>query len=146
MATNRIVQGTYADFKLVKTRGVVQMVIEIPVGEAAENFMEMFGLPNPNEEVWVAVAELNRETVGRNEEAVAAIRSAGMLCNNKNFGAWLKASRGMTEVVPEKAESVAIALRAMIGVKSRTELENNPDAIKAFYRVKAEFDEFVMGV
>ena len=144
--TNKVIKGAYADFKLVKTRGVIQMIIEIPVGPEADAFMEMFGLPNPQEEIWVAVAELNREMVVSDEDAVTAIRSAGMLCQNQRFGAWLRDERGISDIDPADAESVAVAVRAILGVKSRTEMRGNPDIILAFNRLKSEFDQWVMGV
>ena len=146
MGTNKIVQGCYADFKLIKTRGVIQMVIEIPVGPAADAFMDTFGLPNPNEEMWVAVAALNKTAVVKNEDAINAIRLAGMLCNNHRFGQWLVDERGFSEINPKNAESVAVALREIVGVSSRKDFDTNSEAIIAFNRLKSEFDEFVMGV
>ena len=44
MTTNKIIQGTYADFKIVKTRNVAQMINEIPL-ENAQEAINMFGVP-----------------------------------------------------------------------------------------------------
>lgn len=51
------IQGTFADLKSVKTRSVVQMVVEIPI-EQAEQVIKAFGFPQPGAEVMVAVARL----------------------------------------------------------------------------------------
>ena len=45
MTTNRVIQGTYADFKIVKTRNVAQMIIEIPL-ESAQEAINKY-LPKP---------------------------------------------------------------------------------------------------
>lgn len=54
---NAVIDGTYSDFKLVKTRSVFQMVIEGPIERAAEA-IAMFGVPQPGQEIHVAVARL----------------------------------------------------------------------------------------
>jgi len=71
--TNRITKGTYSDFKIVKTRNVAQVIVEIPL-EQAEEFVNMFGMPTPNMEKWVAVARLNDEVVSKNEDSTIAIQ------------------------------------------------------------------------
>ena len=63
MTTNRVMQGTYSDFKIIKSRNVAQVIIEIPL-EIANDFISMFGVPRPDEEIWVAIAELNRRIEG----------------------------------------------------------------------------------
>ncbi len=139
-------QGTYSDLKIVKTRKVVQVIIEIPI-EAANTFVEMFGMPNPAEEVWVAIAELDRRTMNESEasDATKAVQMAGMLCRNKSFGVWLRDQRKM-DVDPSKPESIANALRALLGIKSRREMHNSPEIIVAFNRLKGEFETaFVAG-
>src|SRR4051794_33494293 len=53
------IQGTFADFKLVKTRRTVQIVIEVPIEQADQALAALGGLPQPAEEKWVAVARIN---------------------------------------------------------------------------------------
>lgn len=52
------VRASYADFKLLKTRSVYQIILEAPI-EQAEDFVTAFGLPMPGAERPVAVALLN---------------------------------------------------------------------------------------
>ena len=141
--SNRVIQGTYADFKLVKTRSVVQMVIEVPI-EQANTLVDMFGIPNAGTESWVAVAALQRDPIQKNEEATKAVQLAGMLCNAPSFGVWLRDHRGMDEVDQNDAESVSVALRSILGVKSRTEMHQNSELILAFNRLKGEYDSWMI--
>ena len=140
---NRVIQGTYADFKVIKSRKVAQMIIEVPL-EAANNLVEMFGLPRPDQEQWVAVAALDLVSSNRNEEATKAIQLAGMICKDADFGKWLKEVKNMQEVEPEKHDSIANALRALLGIKSRTDMNNSPDTVIAFNRLLGEYKSWKM--
>lgn len=57
MTDRAAIDGDYADFKLVKTRGVAQFIVEIPIEQAAE-LVRLFGVPLPDKPVRVAVARL----------------------------------------------------------------------------------------
>jgi hypothetical protein len=141
--TNRTILGTYSDFKLVKTRSVVQMIIEIPI-EQSNQVTEMFGMPTPSEEKWVAVALIDTQHINRNEDATRAIQSAGMICKNEAFGEWLKTERGMVDLDPTDPDAIADALRALLGIRSRTDFHRDSEAITAFHRLKGEFDSYQM--
>lgn len=41
------ISGTFADFKLIKTRSVAQLVIEIPI-EQSKKAIDAFGFPLPD--------------------------------------------------------------------------------------------------
>lgn len=56
--TDAVTAGCFSDFKLVKTRNVAQLVIELPLERADEALELLGGLPRPSREVWVAVARL----------------------------------------------------------------------------------------
>lgn len=51
------ISGTFADYRLVKSRGVLQLVVEIPVELQAEAF-EALGYPVPGTDIHVAIARL----------------------------------------------------------------------------------------
>ena len=139
----KIIQGTYADFKIVKTRSVAQFVVEIPL-EQADEAIQMFGLPKASVEQWVAIAALREQVVVKNQEGAEAIKLAGMLCNNPEFGVFLRDEMRMPEVNPTDNESVAQGLRATLGIKSRTEFHADDDARLAFNRLKGEYDKWLM--
>ena len=75
MSDHKVIQGTYSDFKIIKTRSVAQFIIEIPL-ENASHAIDMFGLPSPECEKWVAVAMLNEVSIRKDESAIKAIQSA----------------------------------------------------------------------
>jgi len=136
----RAIQGTYADFKIVKTRSVAQVIVEVPL-ESANEVVEMFGLPRPNEELWVAIAALHRQvktSAGSNE----AIQKAGMICRDAAFGRWLRDAK-IFAIDPDNPDDIANALRSFLGIRSRTEMHDSPDTVKAFYRLIAEYGEAV---
>lgn len=107
------IAGTYADLKFIRTRRTAQVVIEIPIERAGE-VVDLFGAPQPDAEVWVALARLNPEKVAgssngrtsdfgsedagstpapaakRRFEEMPRSQQAGVLCNDERFQEWLK--------------------------------------------------------
>jgi hypothetical protein len=65
------IQGTFADFKTVKSRSVVQIVIEIPI-EAGKHAIDVLGFPQPGAEIPVALARLDPEHVSAAASSVTA--------------------------------------------------------------------------
>ncbi len=141
--TNRIMQGTYSDYKLIKTRGVISVSVEFPI-EQAEEFVRMFGMPKPDTEKWVAIAGLNEKVIHRNEDVVRTIQQAGMLCKEINFGRFLKNQKNMLDVIPEKEDTIAKGLRAILGIQSRTDFHNDNNALIAFNRLKSEYETWTI--
>lgn len=139
----KIIQGTYADFKIVKTRSVAQFVVEIPL-EQADAAIQMFGLPKASVEQWVAIAALREQAVIKSQEGADAIKLAAMLCSNPEFGLYLREQVGMPETDINDKESVAQALRTALGITSRTEFHADEDARLAFHRLKGEYDKWLM--
>ena len=125
--TDAVITGTYSDFKLIKTRQVAQMIIEVPL-EKAEHVINIFGVPKPNEEKWVAVAHMRTEPVQTNARASKAIQQA-----------WLRDFRGMSEVNPADRSTIENAIRALIGVKSRADMRNNDEALKMWENLLDSF-------
>jgi hypothetical protein len=141
MTDNAVFQGCYSDFKVIKTRRVAQVVIEIPL-EQADSFLDIFRLPKADNEAWVAIAMLDRKMVESGEsEATKAIQISGMLCRNPRFGRFLREEKGFNDIDPENPDHIANGLRALLGIKSRTEMRDNPQIITAFNRLKSEFDK-----
>lgn len=136
--TDAVITGTYSDFKLIKTRQVAQMIIEVPL-EKAEHVINIFGVPKPNEEKWVAVAHMRTEPVQTNARASKAIQQAGILGNDVAFGTWLRDFRGMSEVNPADRSTIENAIRALIGVKSRADMRNNDEALKMWENLLDSF-------
>jgi len=134
--TQAVIRGTYADFKLVKTRNVVQMIIEVPIEEATK-VTNNFGIPTPSEEKWVAVALLDNRKVEVNTRASKAIQQAGILGSDIAFGTWLK--NKVPEINPQEPSTIVNGIRAITGVQSRSEFTNNDTALKIWERLYDEY-------
>ena len=60
-----IFRASYSDWKLIRTRKCVQIILEVPLegGLAHAAYAALGGMPDPAAETWVAVAHLDLETV-----------------------------------------------------------------------------------
>lgn len=54
-------RATYSDWRLVKTRGVVQVIFEVPLEGAGQAYDVLGGMPQPSAEVWCAIARLQQD-------------------------------------------------------------------------------------
>lgn len=57
MSERRALAGDFADIRTVKSRSVVQVIIELPI-EEGENVIKMFGFPQPSNPTKLALARL----------------------------------------------------------------------------------------
>jgi hypothetical protein len=148
MSAPAALAGSYADFKLVKTRAVCQLIIELPI-EQAEAAIKMFGIPMSGTEIPVAVALLVAEAkpadVSRSERGKeqyrakdameqAAIRAV-LLCKDLKFQLW--ASK---QITPESnCRDATEWLRWKLGVKSRNEISTKDGVYLTFLRLEQQF-------
>jgi hypothetical protein len=153
--------GTYSDLKLVKTRSVAVVHIEIPI-EQATAFVAAFGMPLPGSERPVALALLKQTpkdapgapTIEDGEPAndrtpwtkLPRAKRAGILCNDARFQVWAT-DKAAIEIKPDTwpddpKESAAMYIRWRCGVRSRSELDNTDgiatrfDLMESLYRVE----------
>ncbi len=52
-------RATFCDWRLVKTRGVVQVVFEVPIQDADHAYQALGGMPDYSQERWFGIAALN---------------------------------------------------------------------------------------
>ena len=62
MTDARAVLAAFTEYRMVKTRSVLQLLVEIPLEQQADVFAKL-GYPLPGAETWVAIALLNPATV-----------------------------------------------------------------------------------
>ena len=55
-------RATYSDWKLIRSRKVVQIVLELPLEASGQAYDTLGGMPNPGAEIWVGVARLKNES------------------------------------------------------------------------------------
>ena len=53
-----IFSASYADWKLIKTRGVVSISFELPIDASGHAYNVLGGMPSPMDEKWFAIARL----------------------------------------------------------------------------------------
>lgn len=153
-------RATYSDWKLVKTRGVVQIVMEVPIADYQSALDVLGGMPDPARENWFAVAPLKippdeKETKepdavspqpslanGKPEKAKRPWRDtdpmtqAGIRCNEVIFAAFLKEVwPGTWRDHPDAAEAV----RSICGVPSRKLLNTVQEARVLWHQLDEQF-------
>lgn len=140
-----VLKATYADLKTVKTRGVCQIILEMPIEGMADAF-GLLGAPVPGNEVWVAVARLRPEaTIAENatvaeitppRKAASQAQLAGILCNEGAFQKFIGAA---------DADAAAEYVRVHCRVSSRANIDGNADATEAFKALKGEYELWMRG-
>ena len=148
MIDKAVIQGTFADLKSVKTRSVVQMVIEIPI-EQAEQIIKAFGFPQPGAEIAVAVARLDPEATKhapapsekpkRHWDDLSYTEQAGIRCNDPSFQFFM---REVQEYKSVGTEQTAGSVRLHCDVGSRAEFDKSSDAARRWEALDAEFQEW----
>tara|TARA_R100001129_G_scaffold186291_1_gene177414 strand:- start:837 stop:1256 length:420 start_codon:yes stop_codon:yes gene_type:complete len=134
---DRVMAGTYSNLKIIQTRRVFQMIIEFPI-EAQKEFTDAFGLPMPDAEQYVAVARLKQIETSP-PTATKLIQQAGILCKESAFGEFLRDKYNMEDIDPQNPDTIADAVRALCGIKSRTEFNTDKVAAVTFERLVAEY-------
>ena len=90
----------------------------------------------------VAMVKLNDQeepvVPEQERESKKMISSAGMLCRNEDFGVFIGAEDA-------SEESIANAMRARLGIQSRTDLRNNSEAREKFKNTTEEFERWKKG-
>lgn len=139
MTTKSAIAGSFADFRIVKSRGVAQLVIEIPLEHADEALAALGGVPQPATERWVGIARLTdeaarkpdaRERYAASDEAKQAVARAGILASDAAFQRWCRAD----------GEQAAIRfIREQCAVKSRADIAADPDALARFLALEGRY-------
>ncbi|MGW1422725.1 hypothetical protein ACWAT4_21725 [Bradyrhizobium manausense] len=150
---NSAFRACYSDWKLVKTRGVIQVVMEIPLQDADAAYEVLGGMPAPATERWFGIAALkdsepaklqpseDKRSAGakrdkRDWSDLQPQQQAGIRCNEPTFIAFLKEER------PDdwhEAQNAAECVRLICGVESRVELGINPNAGIAWSRLESQY-------
>ena len=139
--------GSYSNFKIVPTRSVVQVIIEVPIERGGE-VTDLLGFPRPGAEMPVYILRLREEAARASQEAAAIehqpeplprkpaklAQIAGILCNSGAFQKWSG---------NKNAEEAAEWIRGHCNISSRAELDGNEDAAAIFRELKGEFDAWM---
>lgn len=131
----RAIRARYADWRPVKGRKVLQIVLELPLEQQGE-VLNLLGAPLPDRDLWVGVALLQD---GKNENFKGGklAQSSGIICNERAFWKFCDASN---------AEEAAEWLRQRCGVTSRIHLDHDEQAARAFRDLKLEYENWTRGI
>jgi hypothetical protein len=151
MSDKAAIAGTYSDFKIIRSRKVAQLIIEVPI-EQAQALISALGLPNPAEETWVAVARLKPQTPAKEETPPTASPvdlkahrrfedlpyswQAALRCQDMSFREWL---REFYEPDIHDAEDAARFVRGHCGVTSRSDIRPGTKAEKIWERLNLRY-------
>lgn len=133
-------RATYSDWKLIKTRGVVQVVMEVPLADADAAYDVLGGMPVHGKERWFGIAALKstaeeaaaqpRQTLAPKTPTGGAKRmdwrevqpaaQAGIRCADPVFKAFLSEQYRKEWVHANKEADECV--RRICGVQSRSEL------------------------
>jgi len=121
-------KATYSDWKLVKTRGVIQIVFEVPLADADKAYEVLGGMPNFGTEQWFGIAAMasSPKQIKRDWNDMLPQQQAGIRCEEITFAVFLEEEH--PEDWHESMHNPAEAVRLICGVSSRADLGRNPEA------------------
>lgn len=149
-------RATYSDWKLIKTRGVVQVVMEVPLADADAAYDVLGGMPVHGKERWFGIAALKStaeedraaprqddapttsrpDGAKRNWQDIQPAAQAGIRCAEPLFRAFLREVKRFGHCDEQDA---AVAVRDICGVKSRVELGTKQAARVIWHQLDTEY-------
>jgi hypothetical protein len=139
-----VFQATYADWKLIKGRKVVQVVFEVPIEKADAAYNVVGGMPNPGTEGWFAIARLTEQagqaprqqpepTAPLPAGAHSYAQRLGIACGERSFWRFLTEERlpASRAINIQNENDAADAVRYLIGCKRREAIDGTPGGTAA---------------
>lgn len=127
------IRATFSDFKLVRSRKVAQLVMEVPLEDADAALTALGGIPKAATEQWVGIAPITAEAAAaprKSWEQIPASQQAGIRCGDPEFRAWLGA---------RSADDAATMLRERLGIKTRADIAPGSIAEREWRLIDSEF-------
>lgn len=126
--------------------GTLQLIVEIEPRNAQDAF-QLFGMPD----VPMVLARLTQEAAQQSarDETIAAdkpkggalAKLAGMWCNDPAFWEWLETDENNCA---HGERGAALCLYDICGIKSRAELDNDPEAAEKFHKfIREPYSEWL---
>lgn len=145
-------RGTYSDWRLVKTRAVVQVIFEIPLADSDAAYEVLGGMPVHGNERWFGIAALKSPQQEAEESRqdkpqapdgdrqnwrdVKPSAQAAMRCDQAPFWAFLREEHKQRVTSKDDA---ATAVRKICGVNSRAHFNDNHIARVAWHQLDSQF-------
>lgn len=61
MGAPSVFGAAYSDWKIIRTRGVIQIVFEVPIEQEGAAYAALGGMPKQDRSDWFAIARMNKE-------------------------------------------------------------------------------------
>lgn len=135
-------RASYSDWKLVRTRQVVQVVFEVSLADADKAYEVLGGMPDSSKERWFGIAALRADIPAtpdktkRDWRDLGPAQQAGIRCDEPTFAAFLKEQRQDDWI---EAPNAAECVRLICGVSSRSELATNQKARVIWHQLDEQF-------
>ena len=131
------IRATYSEWRMVKGRKVLQLVMEVPL-EQQQLVADCLGFPAPDTEIWVGIARLRAEGAQKPEGKQAKLaQRAGILCNEGAFNAWAR---------EHGYEDGKAYIYDRCSVRSRSDLDVDAEAGERFREMVSDYDLWMRGV
>ena len=151
------ISGCFVDYKLIRTRSTLQIIIEVAVERQAEVFAAL-GYPVPGADIHVALARLVADPArseapqpsARSEQGKAryaasteqqqAVVRAAQYPKDGRFQKWVSHVEGYSQ--PVTAAEAIIVIRRKCSVDSRALIEIDRGAYDAFVDMETDFKQW----
>jgi len=161
------IRAAFADMKIVKTRQIVQLILELPLADFDAAYEVLGGLPNPANERWFAIAAIKevmpnppskpsvdarpepkqdtpaRAKPRRDWRDLPPSQQAGIRCEEPAFREFLASERTYDWFEVGTAEPVADCVRLICGVESRSELNTNQKARVIWHQLDDQYEAWM---
>lgn len=144
MKNTGVIAATFSEWKMIKTRKVLQIVLELPLEQQGEVYQTL-GVPLPDQEIWVAVARLDMKAgavkqVEDMRPAAKLSQLAGILCHEGGFQRFVAEQLGDHEASEDNA---ADYIRLVCSVKSRADIDKSEFASGKFRELRASYQAWL---
>ncbi len=133
-----LIQGTFSDFKTVKTRKVLQVIIEVPL-EKTSDVIKILGSPQPHAETPVAIARLKvdpgKQQKQQETQNFSVPQRVAITCGEGLFHKFLH-EKGLNIPSPDHA---AQHVRNVCGVTSRKDIQPGTIAFRKWDKLYGEY-------
>lgn len=140
------IKATFADFRVVKTRAVAQLIFECPLEQADAALATLGGLPQASKERWCGIARLDVKAIqespemkktGKRFDELPLSSQCAIRCTDHDFIKWLG---------HHDAANTTAFIRMELGIDSRSELNTNEDAAKKWRDIDANYEMHCRGM
>lgn len=150
-----VFRASFADFKLVKTRGCAQLIFELPIEQADAALQTLGGLPRAATEVWAGICRLDPKAAPSPPTAAPPpaprepgkyasfplAKQAAIRCATPEFRRFLREYTAHWCDINNEDDAAA-AVRSHCGVASRKEILPDTEAGKYWLELDCRFLEW----